>query len=61
MERNGGKKGGRMREKVEGIKRGALPYAATSLFPPLVIMIMKMTTRFFYFNIVIMLKWRSSI
>ncbi len=26
MERNGGKKGGRMREKVEGIKRGALPY-----------------------------------
>jgi hypothetical protein len=31
------------------------------LFPPLVIMIMKMTTRFFYFNIVIMLKWRSSI
>jgi hypothetical protein len=31
---------GRMGEKMEGIKRGALPYATTSLFPPLKIMIM---------------------
>ncbi len=31
---------GRMGEKVEGIKRGALPYATTFLFPPLAIMIM---------------------
>jgi hypothetical protein len=53
---------GRMGEKMEGIKRGALPYTATSLFPPLAIMIMQTMTWLFYFNFVInMIKWRSSI
>jgi hypothetical protein len=62
MERNGRMRvRGRMEEKVEGIKRGVLPYAITSLFPPLTIMIMQTTVRFFYFNFVIMLKWQSSI
>jgi hypothetical protein len=53
---------GRMGEKMERIKRGALPYVTTSLFPPLVIMIMQTTTWLFYFNFVInMIKWRFSI
>jgi hypothetical protein len=53
---------GRMGEKVEGIKKRALPYVATFLFPPTTIMIMQMTTWFLYFNFVInMLKWQSSI
>jgi hypothetical protein len=55
--RNGRKTmGGRMVEKVEGITRGALPYAAAFSFPSLVIMNMQ-TTGFFYFKFVIMLKW----
>jgi hypothetical protein len=33
---------------MEGVKRGPLPYATTSLFPPLVIMIMNTTTRFLF-------------
>jgi len=38
VKRNGRKTmGRRMVEKIEGIKRGALPYAATSLFPSLTI------------------------
>jgi hypothetical protein len=41
MERNGRMRArGRIREKVEGIKRGVLPYIATSSFPPPTIMIM---------------------
>jgi hypothetical protein len=53
---------GRMGEEMEGIKRGALPYVATSLFPPPTIMIMQTTTWLFYFNFVItMIKWKSSI
>jgi hypothetical protein len=52
----------RMGKKMEGIKRGALPYVATSSFPPLAFMILQTTTRFSYFNFVInMFKWRSSI
>jgi hypothetical protein len=31
---------GRMGEKMEGIKKGTLPYTTTSLFPPPKIMIM---------------------
>jgi len=41
MERNGRMRvRGRMGEKMEGIKRGVLPYVATSSFPPFAIMIM---------------------
>jgi hypothetical protein len=36
-------------EKVEGIKRGALPYVATFSFAPHVIMILQTTTWFSYF------------
>jgi hypothetical protein len=62
MERNGRMRArGRIKEKVEGIKRGVLPYIATSSFPPPTIMIMQTTTWFFYFYFVIMLKWQSSI
>ncbi len=40
MERNGRKRvGGRMVEKVEGIKRGALPYTTTFSFPPMYLFI----------------------
>ncbi len=40
MERNGRKRvGGRMWERVEGIKRGALPYAAPFSFPPMYVFI----------------------
>ncbi len=65
-ERNDGKKwktesGGRMGEKMEGIRRGVLPYATTFSFPPHAIMIMRTMARFFYFNFVIILKWWSSI
>jgi hypothetical protein len=43
--------------KVEGIKRGALPYAATSS-PTLIIMILQVTTRFPYFHFhIYMFKW----
>ncbi len=57
MERNGRMRvRGKMGEKVEGIKREALPYAVTFSFPPLVIMIMQMITWFFYFSFAIMLK-----
>ncbi len=46
-------------EKMEGIKRGALPYVATSLFPPLAIKNLQMTSRFHYIHFCInMLKWR---
>jgi hypothetical protein len=38
--------------KVEGIKRGALPYVTTSLSPTFVIMILQTTIRFkpFFMN-----------
>jgi hypothetical protein len=44
--------------KVEGIKRGPLPYVATFLSSTLAIMILQRTTRFPYFHFHInMLKW----
>jgi hypothetical protein len=43
-------------EKVEGIKRGAVPYAATSSFPPLVIMILQIMAWFFFKKFINMLK-----
>jgi hypothetical protein len=47
MERNGRMRvRGRMGEKMEGIKWGALPYVATSSFPPPTIMIMQMMVGF---------------
>ncbi len=49
-------------EKVERIKRGALPYITTSSFPPPTIMNLQMTSWFSYFNFDInILKWWSSI
>jgi len=44
MERNGRMRArGRIREKVEGIKRGVLSYITTSSFPPPTIMIIVAT------------------
>jgi hypothetical protein len=37
-------------EKVEGIKRGVLPYVATSSFPPPVIMTLQTMAWFFIFH-----------
>jgi hypothetical protein len=49
-------------EKMEGIKKGALPYDATSSFPTIAIINLQMIVGFCYFHFHInMLKWRSSI
>jgi hypothetical protein len=49
-------------KKVEGIKRGTLPYVVTFSSPTLAIMNLQMMARFPYFHFHInMLKWQSSI
>jgi hypothetical protein len=49
-------------KKMEGIKRGALPYVVTSLSPTLAIMNLQMMAGFPYFHFRInRLKWQSSI
>jgi hypothetical protein len=49
-------------KKMEGIKRGSLPYVVTFLFPTLVIMNLQTMAGFTYFHFCInMLKWQSSI
>jgi hypothetical protein len=49
-------------EKVEGVKRGALPYVATFSSPTLEIMNFQMMAGFPYFHFRInMWKWQSSI
>jgi hypothetical protein len=49
-------------KKIEGIKRGVLPYVITSLSPTFAIMNLQTMAGFPYFHFRInMLKWRSSI